>query len=102
MTQGYWTPIEGSLDDIPASVAENLQIRGYLVLPGPSDLYEGSLELGAIDCGVSLQANKSKSGNNDVLLIQMFDYAGYARAYAERPAESADSDDGPTSLGIKF
>jgi len=102
MTQGYWTPIEGSLEDIPATVTENLQIRGYLVLPGPSDLYEGSLELGTIDCGVSLQASKTKSGNNDVLLIQMFDYAGYARAYAQRPAESADSGNGSTGLSIKF
>lgn len=102
MAQGYWTPIEGSLEDIPATVTENLQIRGYLVLPGPSDLYEDSLELGAMDCGISLQASKSKSGNNDVLLIQMFDYAGYARAHAQRPAESADSGNGSTGLSIKF
>jgi peptidoglycan hydrolase-like protein with peptidoglycan-binding domain len=102
MTQGYWTPIEGSLEDIPATVTENLQIRGYLVLPGPSDLYEDSLELGALDCGISLQANKSTSGNNDVLLIQMFDYAGYARAYAGRPAKSAEGAEGSTDLSIKF
>lgn len=83
MAQGYWTAIEGSVEAMDPSIAGNIQVRGYMVLPGPSDLHPETLELGQLDCGVTVMANKHKTGNNDSLMVQIFDYVGYARAYAE-------------------
>ncbi|MFP9135980.1 peptidoglycan-binding protein [Devosia sp. XGJD_8] len=82
-TQPNWTPIEGSVEAMDPSIVGNIQVRGYMVLPGTADLHPESLELGMLDCGVSIMASKGKSGNNDYLQIQMVDYAGYARAHAE-------------------
>ncbi|WP_160194636.1 peptidoglycan-binding protein [Devosia riboflavina] len=92
--QGYWTPVEGSVEAMDPNIAGNIQVRGYMVLPAPSDINSELLELGQLDCGVSIMANKHKTGNNDSLMIQMFDYAGYARAFAEAQelAESAKAE----------
>lgn len=83
MAQGYWTAIEGSVEAMDPSIVGNIQVRGYMVLPGTSDLYPETLELGALDCGIAVMADKHKTGNNDSLMVQMFDYAGYARAHSE-------------------
>lgn len=78
------------------SIAGNIQVRGYVVLPAPSDINAELLELGQLNFGVSITANKHKTGNNDSFMIQMFDYAGYARAFAQAQelAESAKAEDG--------
>lgn len=105
MAQGYWTPIEGSVEAMDPSILGNIQVRGYMVLPGPSDLNPETLELGELDCGVTVMAKKFKTGNNDSLMVQMFDYAGYARAYAEAQelTQSADAKDAKTAApAIKF
>ncbi|MGB3336976.1 MAG: peptidoglycan-binding protein [Devosia sp.] len=108
MAQGYWTPIEGSVDAMDPSIVGNIQVRGYMVLPGTSDLYPETLELGALDCGIAVMADKHKTGNNDSLMVQMFDYAGYARAYAEaqelgqREATTGSAEGAAPALDIKF
>lgn len=105
--QGYWTAIEGGVEAMDPSIAGNIQVRGYLVLPGPSDLYPETLELGRLDCGVTVMANKHKTGNNDSLMVQMFDYVGYARAYeeaqelaAESGADEGDASDEPLDIEL--
>lgn len=80
---GYWTIIEGGLEALDPSFMGNIQIRGYMVLPGPHDLHPGTLEQGQLDCGVMIVADKHKTGNNDSLMVQIFDYGGYAKAFAE-------------------
>lgn len=91
MAQGYWTPIEGSVEAMDPAIAGNIQVRGYMVLPGPSDLHPETLELGQLDCGVTVMANKHKTGNNDSLMVQMFDYVGYAKAHAEAQQLAQDN-----------
>lgn len=106
MAQGYWTPIEGSVEAMDPSIVGNIQVRGYMVLPGTSDLYAETLELGALDCGITVMADKHKTGNNDSLMVQMFDYAGYAKAYAEAQElaqrQAATGDGAGPVLDIKF
>jgi hypothetical protein len=108
MAQGYWTPIEGSVEAMDPSIVGNIQVRGYMVLPGTSDLHSETLELGALDCGIAVMADKHKTGNNDSLMVQMFDYAGYARAYAEaqqlaqREAATGGGEGAAPALDIKF
>ena len=74
--QGYWTPIEGSVEAMDPSIIGNIQVRGYMVLPSASPVSSDLLEIGALDCGISVMADKHKTGNNDSLMVQMFDYAG--------------------------
>ncbi len=108
MAQGYWTPIEGSVEAMDPSIVGNIQVRGYMVLPGTSDLYPDTLELGALDCGIAVMADKHKTGNNDSLMVQMFDYAGYARAHAEaqklaqQEGATGGSDGAAPVLDIEF
>ena len=108
MAQGYWTPIEGSVEAMDPSVVGNIQVRGYMVLPGTSDLHPEILELGVLDCGIAIMADKHKTGNNDSLMVQMFDYAGYAGAYAEaqelaqQEAATAGGEGGAPVVDIKF
>jgi peptidoglycan hydrolase-like protein with peptidoglycan-binding domain len=81
-----WELLEGSIDAVPMDVPDHLAVRGYLQLPGPRDTGADLLAIGALDCGASVQAWKATSGNNDVLLIQLIDYAGYQSAYADASA----------------
>ena len=108
MAQGYWTPIEGSVEAMDPSIVGNIQVRGYMVLPGTSDLYPETLEVGALDCGIAVMADKHKTGNNDSLMVQMFDYAGYAKAYAatqevaQREDATGSGKAAAPALDIKF
>jgi hypothetical protein len=108
MAQGYWTPIEGSIEAMDPSIVGNIQVRGYMVLPGTSDLYPDTLETGALDCGITVMADKHKTGNNDSLMVQMFDYAGYAKAWAEaqdlaqQDAATGGGEGAASALDIEF
>jgi hypothetical protein len=100
----YWDLKEGSIESIDPSVVEHLQIRGLTWLPGSmGDLGAGQLELGQLDCGTVLNANKIRSGNNDQLFVQLFDYPRYARAIEDAVAvEEAEPEDEPEKPALEF
>ncbi|WDR06490.1 peptidoglycan-binding protein [Devosia rhodophyticola] len=76
-----WELEEGDVDGIDQAVTDYLQVRGQVWLPGPRDIVADALEFGRLDCGVSIDASKHVSGNSDVLLVQITDFEGYARAF---------------------